>query len=470
MEKNEYQPWAPYISPTPGEITLLASSPVSYWREEIPESVFKELKECNFNATYIICTIGDEKLKENSLRSIINAKAAGINVIARNYFFNLGEPPKKNGIPISYEACFVHAKEFYNLFKKVDPNEPLTAGNDIIKGWCMKDEPDIDLLTQEPDANDGYNLRNIVQYMNNDGNTRPIQINLEAYISQDDWDKHINALKEFGLNLWSYDCYPITEHSCLLTSCALQNNCKLDVNYDKFYTQLERYSAMVSSHNKESNRRIAFWAYAQTMEHMMATSTGAFSHYHPAAWDRYLRFEVFSALAFGAQGIVYWTYNQREDSGNEVYLSALVNLNGQKMYAWYYAQRVNAEVKKYSHVFVNSNLEGYWYVKHPSVQTPSQFPKKCPIVSAFIMNMNTRCLVTSLTNASSDNYIVIVSGDVENSQDLTLYFSSDAKIKFITPIKSTGEAETEFHEPERPVTLNIVPGGYYIIQYDYESQ
>ena len=65
----------------------------------------------------------------------------------------------------------------------------------------------------------------------------------------------------------------------------------------------------------------------------------------PPAKEEYLRFEAFSALGYGAQGIVYWTLGQRKSSPHETYTTALINLKGEKTAAWYVAKKVNLENK-----------------------------------------------------------------------------------------------------------------------------
>ena len=75
------------------------------------------------------------------------------------------------------------------------------------------------------------------------------------------------------------------------------------------------------------------------------------------AKESYLRYEAFTALAYGAQGIVYWTYGQRIPTPQEDYQSALVNLNGKKTATWYAAKKVNAEIRKFNNIFYGCEMK-----------------------------------------------------------------------------------------------------------------
>lgn len=172
MQDSKKTPFHAYVSPTPGEITLFASGIVADMVFLIDEEIFSELLACNFNTASVTCTIDMDDRRKLAQDSLKNAKSAGVKIIAGNYFFNLGDPPNN----ITTDKCLDWAKKFYDVFKAVNPNDVDTLANDIIKGWCMKDEPTYEQMTDSsPNA---YNLRTMVNYMIDNDNTRPIQINL----------------------------------------------------------------------------------------------------------------------------------------------------------------------------------------------------------------------------------------------------------------------------------------------------
>lgn len=99
--------------------------------------------------------------------------------------------------------------------------------------------------------------------------------------------------------------------------------------------------------------------------------------YNPTPKINHLRLEVFTALAYGAQEIQYWTYCQRAHSddvpdkyssppapdsedqsdyqktlnGIEFYISSPVNRLGEKNQIWYSIQEINEEIRQFSRVF-----------------------------------------------------------------------------------------------------------------------
>lgn len=124
--------------------------------------------------------------------------------------------------------------------------------------------------------------------------------------TEDSYTKYLNAYAEIAGSgkkpyLWSYDLYPIREKNALLNGQygVVADNGTLTVSYERFYKDLEIFNARARANSG------VFWAYVQSMVYKLS------SNYYPKALAAYLRFEIFSALALGAQGIVYWTYHQQ---------------------------------------------------------------------------------------------------------------------------------------------------------------
>ena len=86
-----------------------------------------------------------------------------------------------------------------------------------------------------------------------------------------------------------------------------------------------------------------------TMEH--SNNEG---YYQPRPTEGYLRFEAYSALAYGAQGLIHWSYSQRPSNASETYLSAPINLKGEKTNVWNRVRNVNREIRAYNPVFFNA--------------------------------------------------------------------------------------------------------------------
>ncbi len=89
--------------------------------------------------------------------------------------------------------------------------------------------------------------------------------------------------------LLSFDYYPIDTD---------KSTKKPHLHKETFFDNLLMFA------NKSKQYNIPFWAYCLCLEH----STGEEGRDYPYPTEGMMRFEAFSALAFGAQGIVYWKY------------------------------------------------------------------------------------------------------------------------------------------------------------------
>lgn len=443
----------PYKSPTPDQISIMATGINSgNDKEVIPTEVFNGLYECNFNAAHLNGNIDDAYKKDVMVESLGNSKGEGyqINIIATCYFFNLLTA-------IDVNTDLQRAKDFFDFFVNLRlyenrKGETVLNNANAIYGWALRDEP---TYSQLEDTADGYNLKTIYDYIQfHDYKGRPVQINLVGgeckFTEGHTYEAYLNLFQQnFNSTIWTYDLYPITQESCLINNtCSLTDNCKIKVDHKGFYNDFSIF------HERSKATGGVFWAYVQSMEYINVNLL------HPAALESYIRFEAFSALAFGAQGIVYWTYKQQPNS-SEVYPSALVDRNGNKMPAWYFAKQVNHEILQYSKVFVNSELIG-WAHTGESYGGPSIGSGSFGAILS-IKTSGIGALVTQL-KTNDHNYMVIVSHDVEEYQTVDLTFVPTV-IYELTPLTSYGEHGKETQLKNRTIKRELIPGGYLIYEF-----
>lgn len=125
-----------------------------------------------------------------------------------------------------------------------------------------------------------------IAYMNLAVDETEIWIGNEHSKYEDFLDEFI---AKFDPPLLSFDFYPIK---------SIGDN-KYRVDQDLFYKYLNIFA------NKSQQYGIPFWSYCLCLEHTVGETT-----VYPVPTKGMLRFEVFSALAFGAQGIVFWGFKQ----------------------------------------------------------------------------------------------------------------------------------------------------------------
>lgn len=449
MATNDY----PYKSPTTGQITIVASSIAKGLDPNVavPKETFEQLHECNFNAAHLYG--GNSKLEQIDATAISLKRAAenGISIIATCYYFTLPDEYAATGLD--------KAKSFFNYFfipRTYENKNGETCNNNsyAIKGWNLKDEPKYSQISAPADLR-SFRLINIYNHIQKyDKLKRPVQINLVGgkcdLTEGHSFEEYLNEFqKNFNPTLWSYDLYPITQTSCLINDkCNLETNCKLEIDHSGFYEDLNTF------HERSKATGGVFWAYVQSMEYINKGKL------RPAALESYIRFEAFSALAFGAQGIVYWTYRQRSNSDSEVYPSALVDRNGNRMAAWYSAKQVNHEILQYSKVFVNSELKK-WTQVGEGYGRPVINHSFGPLGGITASGIG--ALVTQL-RTNGHNYLVIVSHDVEEYQTVDMTFAYAGVIE-LTPITSYGELCKENVLSATSIRRQLIPGGYLIYEF-----
>lgn len=385
-----------YNNPTPGEISIVASTPIPDGREPSRED-FIRLVDCGFNLGM-------------STESVEGAKK----------IFNLIDT-------LHFNMLIANGKLLKSDFKKVVDDlkdEPHLAG------WKFIDEPhfdDLSQLSKEYLKLTEYCPEKLV-YINIVGVLEPLFTgklsSFPDYLSLID--------KYFHPTLWSYDLYPF----------SIKNN-ELYISYDSFFAALEIFS------KKSKETGYPFWTYCQSMAYKNRVIE------RPATTESYLRFCIFSSLAYGAQGIVYWTYGQRKSTNSETYLSALINLNGEITPAWYAALKVNNEIKKYNNVFYNSQPVN---IKHLGKNLYKGTERLNGSIGQFnsITSGKEGILVSQLRTNNKDYYI-FVNHSVENSQDITF------KIK-MGSLKLISSNDSSIFTPDRVYKLNLEKGGYFIFE------
>lgn len=387
-----------------GKITIVASTPVPPTQEPSREA-FRDLEDCGFNMFLYY-------LSPKEFRHIL---------------------PMISGLDLKLlVANNALSREDSEKFASQYGNSPRLAG------WDFVDEPryaDLDRLQKSYEIlTEAYPDK--LTYINLVGDNIPIFTGPSP-----DYNSYLDTIqKRFSPSIWSYDLYPL----------SVKDN-KLSVAYDSFYSDLEVFSAL----SKKTGR--PFWAYCQSMAFKNKVVE------RPVATLPYLRFEAFSALAYGAQGIVYWTYGQRENSKTEEYISALVNLDGQKTPAWYAARQVNKEIRALNEVFYNSALVDCRQTGDKLYRNTHRLSGSFGPIAGIVTGKD-GVLVSHLKNDSGD-YIVIVNRNPFSSQKVNLTFLNDYDIEQLDVVNYKGEFTIKHSRPERKVKKKLPAGGYLIFKY-----
>lgn len=249
-----------------------------------------------------------------------------------------------------------------------------------------------------------------------------IKVSLRRYIE--------DFCKEFRPGVLSYDYYPFAMGYMKKEDPQYKKDSLVDVTIEKrrlddFYTALQLYSEI----SKKRNR--PFWAFCQSK------ATCVDDEYkpkegHPAPTEDYLRYEAFNALAFGAQGIQYWSYKESDVPAEkpEGKYYALATKDGEKTPAWEFARKVNHEIKSWTNVFLGAKLDSYYFVGDPRDTTYCDYRRGSSAKAISVMDTNPGdtvgsnrgALVSTLVNGE-DNYVVIVNQSPYEPVSLELWLN-----------------------------------------------
>lgn len=312
--------------------------------------------------------------------------------------------------------------------------------NPKIAGWSLYDEPKWDKLRE---------LKRRYDMLREVDDSHFVSINFVGELEKsftgpcETMPAYLDSIQDiFGssLSVWSSDCYPLWIRKG-----------QLEVRYKVFFDNLEAYSS------KSKATGVPMWTYCQSMHCDISGH-----HILPEATEPYLSFSAFSALAYGSQGIAYWTYSMRPSYPNETYISALVDMDGNKMPAWYAAQNVNRQIRALTPVFLGATMVEVRHSGNISLDNVK------PFISDFgpierLTNGEKGVLVSHLTNGGND-YLVIVNHDVQKKQGVRIKFRSD--VTDISEIKVSSSGTLDKKNVKEIHKLNLSPGGYAVYQWN----
>jgi hypothetical protein len=196
---------------------------------------------------------------------------------------------------------------------------------------------------------------------------------------------------------------------------------------------------IVSAESKKS--ALPFWGFA------LASS---YNNLHPAPTLAALRLQLFTNLAYGAQGLEYWAY--RMNSGLR---SAPIGMTGQRTPVYDLIKEVNKEVQAYAGVFAGSKVVS---VRHTGTIIP-RGTMRLDILPPAIKILETDgegALVSFLENGDN-SFAVVINRSLQNN--LLLIIQGDESLKKVLRDGSVVKAN---HYGNR---IEIEPGDMVVYMY-----
>jgi hypothetical protein len=213
--------------------------------------------------------------------------------------------------------------------------------------------------------------------------------------SDTDYSIYLDSFKQRNLakfcGLQAFDFYPIRKDA---VTTKLYYDSNWYKNLEKFLTEGKSTSA-------------SFWAFAQTA-YGRDTSTARGFQSLPA-----LRLQVYSDLAYGAQGIIYYTYSPSTRATDTCPDCTPINAHGDPTKFYGILDTMNKEVKNLSRFFANAKLDG---VRHSAEKLPDGTTLLSPaFLDSFGIKLQYKNQILVSVLEKKGNYnLIILNKDLEN--------------------------------------------------------
>lgn len=332
-------------------------------------------------------------------QNLLNAVAAGCNVGFKG--IDLSDKKKlltfaayKCGLFISNAMLGESGENCDSFIGDLKPNSDKKYKVAAI-GFHLEDEPDLDALI-EPDKagvsdtawmDKGYEPKGLLatyrrlanKIRETPGWNALIDINLvpihgfgnkDGTSSAQKYQEYLDTYERlYHPAYYSYDQYPVMQFRPSVSSkgffgtfCNLRPGSYVQ-SHESFYRSMEMVASQARRHNRP------FWAFLMTGEHIFG---GAI---FPMARESHLRYEAFTALAYGARGLQLFNFIQNHDDQNnldqskeavgddwrESYMRHPLSEDRRRTPAWYYLRRVINEIRKYEKIFLKCTHKGVWH-------------------------------------------------------------------------------------------------------------
>jgi hypothetical protein len=282
-------------------------------------------------------------------------------------------------------------------------NHPAIAGYMLRDEPCRTDFPDLGEWAKKIRATDDTNFC----YLNLFPNYAS-----EKQLGTKTYKEHVDLfIKEVPLQLLSFDHYPVLGDS-------------LRANW---YENLE----IISEAAKNSGK--PFWAFALSVAHGP----------YPIPTVAQLRLQVFSNLAYGAQGIQYFTYWTPLDTVWK-FNNGPIDLKGKRTVVYDRVKQVNSEIRNLSSVFLGATVISVTHTGN-SIPSGTKPLESLPVQIKSLKTEGTGAVVSILKNGKN-SYLVVVNRDFRNTMKLTI--ECNANVKKIAKDGSVASADVYRNDTE----------------------
>lgn len=282
------------------------------------------------------------------------------------------------------------------------------------------------------------------------------------------YSRYLKAFKEkFNPSMMSVDIYPVFEETT-----------DSDHSYDLggYYLLKRYYYIMEAIGNFSTEHKMPFWMFMLSTQFNSLEADGeTIRSKHPCPSEGVLRYQAMTALAYGFQGLVFWTYALKESSDNEEYITAPYqegeNNEWETTPVWTNCKAVIPEIKSYGKELLDARFQEARHVYGPLCKIEFEETEKLTSSIGCISGAtaNGRGFVITRLTKNTQNYVAIVSHDPINAQGITLSIASGYSPVEVGQTRSVSEDSSEATEPRiasgQTVSRTLRPGGMILIRY-----
>jgi len=244
-------------------------------------------------------------------------------------------------------------------------------------------------------------------------------------------------VRQVGLGFLSFDYYPVRQKDDT-GEIFLKND---------YFKNLEVMSKMAKYYG------MPFWSFA----HSVASECSTANESYPTPTDAHLRVQIFMSLAYGAQGIQYYTYACPNPYDYMKYHDAPLDFYGNKTPVWDIVKDINTDIHAMTDVFLGAQLVQAAYTHAvPPVGCMRLTADMLPEGVTSVTSDGQGVAVTLLQNGNK-LYMMIVNPDIDHDQNVTIGLDSK-----LTQIKTDGTPAEVSGEQKH----TLKPGGHLVYLVD----
>lgn len=494
----EYPSGYPYSNPAGTEYPVAASIPLDTIKpketkeiiasEDDIKEVLQTVSDCGFNVT--LWTSGghtgkwvdhiNDYFKVSSalgLRTILNP----LPVLRVKQIF----ADATNKVPDGYE--YITAYNDHTLKDYVDLLN-IDSKDDNLWGYKLKDEPSFAMWGYEglTAAVGEVDLQAMYRTFLQNARRHVAFFTLIADISRavsgeaiyntnvsnkDKYELYLKALRnKFNPSMISVDIYPIMEYTTVTA---------YSTDFHGYY-MLNRYYYILEAIGKFStDYGIPFWMYLiSTQQWIYNKEPNSPSTKFPHPTKGVLRYQALTALAYGFQGLVFWTYGKMPTEYYDPiakiksieYLDAPY-VNGKTTQVWNNCKDVMSEIKTYGKALLNARFQEARHVYGPNKVIEFEETTKLTFSIGCITSASAkgRGFVITRLSKGTNNYLAIVSHDPYEEQSITLTIDTRYDWNEVVTLGSPSEMHVDPAAATggmaQTITRRLEPGGMILIYY-----